>query len=131
MKRPDEGVLTRLGPSPIHGIGVFAIVDIPAGTDIFSEKGSTDDDFLEVPEAEVRAMPDGPIKKLYFDFCVLDDGTFYCPKSFNEMTPSWYLNSSKEPNCKAESEGIYFVPLRDIKAGEELTVDYDTYSEEP
>jgi SET domain-containing protein len=128
---PHRGVFTRLAPSEIHGVGVFAVIDIPKGTDIFGEKGCTDDDFLEVPEATVRAMPDGPLKQLYFDFCVLEDGVFYCPESFNEMSISWYLNNSENPNCQAEAEGIYFTALRNIKAGEELTVSYESYSEEP
>jgi uncharacterized protein len=131
MSTPNKGVFTRLAPSPIHGIGVFAIVDIPKGTDIFGESGSDDGDFVEIPEAWVRMLVEGPIKQLYLDFCVLQDGIFYCPESFNEMTPSWYLNNSKEPNCEVVKEGIYFVAARNIMAGEELTVSYSTYSEDP
>ena len=36
MKLPHEGVYVRLGLSALHGIGVFAIRPIPAGTDIFA-----------------------------------------------------------------------------------------------
>jgi hypothetical protein len=125
--KPDANVYTRLFVSPIHGVGVQAICDIPKGTDIFNEAGSADDDFFEIPECEVAGMPPSPIKQLYLDFAVLDSGTWYCPHSFNEMTVSYYLNHSKTPNCEAVKGGIYFVAARDILAGEELTVDYEDY----
>lgn len=32
---PHERVFARLGISPISGVGVFAIRDIPQGTDLF------------------------------------------------------------------------------------------------
>ena len=34
-KLPHEGVYTRIKPSNIHGVGVFAISDIPKGTYVF------------------------------------------------------------------------------------------------
>ena len=37
-----------------------------------------------------------------------------------------YLNHSDEPNLKQMEGGNYFVTLRDIKAGEELFIDYNT-----
>ena len=127
--KPDKGVYCRLFASPTHGVGVLAIKDIPKGTDIFGEAGSGDEDFFEIPEADIMGLPEGPIKKMYLDFCVLDDHVFYCPHSFNDMTISYFLNDSKTPNCEAVKDGIYFVAARDIKAGEELTVAYETYSD--
>jgi SET domain-containing protein len=43
------------------------------------------------------------------------------------MDVAWYLNHSRMPNVAvANAEALDFVTLREIKAGEELTVDYDT-----
>jgi hypothetical protein len=46
---------------------------------------------------------------------------------------AWYLNKPKEgdkPNVRC-NEKLIFSALHDIKAGEELITDYDTYSERP
>ena len=131
VKCPHEEVYARIGVSSISGVGVLAIRDIPAGTDIFGEMNSSEDDFVQVSEAEVEALQDESLKKLYHDFAVLEDGIYYCPESFNEMTPSFYLNHSDNPNCISVGAGLWFASKRDIKAGEELTVDYHSYSEKP
>jgi SET domain-containing protein len=121
---PHDGVYTRLQPSSIHGVGVFAICGIPKGTYIFEPD---DDDTVFVPAREVRSLPP-EVRRLYEDFCVLEDEVYECPSSLNKLTPSWYLNHSKSPNVSADSS-LKFFAIRDIEAGEELTADYGTYSE--
>lgn len=95
-------------------------------------------DFDEMVWKEKSSLPRRPreIRDLYDDFAVIetdekDKRTRYgCPMNFNRLTPSWYLNSSREPNVRCD-EDYNFLALRDIERGEELTVDYSTYSEEP
>jgi len=50
-------------------------------------------------------------------------------KGLNAIDISFFLNHSNEPNMVAIKEGEEFVAKRDIKTGEELTVDYDTYDD--
>jgi SET domain-containing protein len=73
-----------------------------------------------------------PLRKLYDDFAVIkDDGKKYgCPRNFNLLTLAWYLSESKDPNVECGKNNRFFA-LRDIKAGEELTVNHATYSESP
>ena len=71
-----------------------------------------------------------PFRRLYQDYCVLEEGTYYGPESFNTLTMAWYLNHADEPNLEY-SEGSRFTARRDIKSGEELTSDYRTYSPNP
>jgi uncharacterized protein len=124
---PHDGVYTRLQCSKVHGIGVFAIRDIPKGTNIFS---NDDSEMVWVDEADIRNIS-SELKKLYDDFCVIKNGKYGCPKNFNMLTVGWYLNKSKEnPNVRCTND-YDFIALRDIKKGEELTVDYSTYSESP
>jgi SET domain-containing protein len=125
---PHTDVYTRLRPSKIHGVGVFAIRKIRKGTYIFS---GDDADIVWVPKKILRRLP-REIKRLYEDFAVIkDNGTLYgCPKSFNILTVGWYLNESKTPNVGCD-EDFNFFALCNIEVGEELTVDYDTYSERP
>jgi len=53
-----------------------------------------------------------------------------CPTNFNRMTVAWYLNHSERPNTKCDDD-LNFSALRNINRGEELTVNYSTYSERP
>jgi hypothetical protein len=121
---PHEGVFTRLRPSRTHGIGVFAIRRIPKGTKLF--KGDSDD-MRWIESQEVGRLP-REVRRLYDDFCVLRTGRLGCPPSFDRLTPSWYLNESRDPNVVCD-EHFNFIAKRSIVSGEELTVDYSTYSE--
>ena len=124
MQPPHLGVYTRLQRSETHGVGVFAILPIPAGTYVF------DPDDGEMVSVDIEATSQLPeaIRKLYKDFCPIFEGKFQCPVSFNSLTPSWFLNHSSEPNVAADTN-LMFYALRDIAVGEELTSDYDTYTE--
>jgi hypothetical protein len=123
-ERPHDGVYTRLKPSPLHGVGVFAIRDIPNGQYIFEPD---DDETVSVLAEETEVL--GPtLRQLYEDFCVLKGKSYECPSNFNKLTLSWYLNTSKDPNVAADLS-LKFHAIRDIRAGEELTADYSAYSE--
>jgi SET domain-containing protein len=126
---PHNNVFARICKSDIHGVGVFAIVDIPKGSYIFEGDKSEVIWFTE-KDIELSSLPQ-PVQKLYKDFCIiLPDGNskkYGCPDSFNNMPISWYLNESKDPNVACD-EDYDFYAIRDIKAEEELTVDYSTYS---
>lgn len=124
---PSTNSFTRLRPSPIHGIGVFAIRDIANGTNIFKDDNSK---MIWIDEGKVLNQR-GEIRRLYDDFCVVDHGKYGCPKGFNNLTVAWYINEplkGEEPNviCGAEYD---FFAAREIREGEELTVDYSTYSD--
>jgi len=123
---PHDKVYTRLGVSNIHGIGVFAITDIKKGTLMF-ENDTTE--MVWIDAKETIGLSD-KLKKFYEDFCVLkDDGTLYgCPPNFNQLTMAWYMNHSDEPNVEID-ENYDFRTSKDIKDGEELTINYKTFSE--
>jgi len=122
---PHEGVFTRLRPSRTHGIGVFAIKRIPKGTRLFTD----DSDEMRWIDAGKLVRLSKESRRLYEDFGVFKDGRWGCPPSFNRLTPAWYLNESKAPNVVCD-ENLNFVAKQDIALGEELTVDYSTYSEQ-
>ncbi len=65
---------------------------------------------------------------MYEDLAVQKDNWLGCPTNFNRLTMSWYLNESKRPNVRCDSNYDFFA-LRAIRPGEELTVDYSTYSD--
>lgn len=123
---PHDKVYTRIKCSPIHGVGVFAILPIPKGTPLF---GDDDDELRWVGRAELGHLP-REINRLYTDFCIAKDKGkwFGCPRSFNDMTIAWYLNDSRNANVGCD-KNYRFHTLRDVKKGEELTVDYRTYND--
>lgn len=123
---PHYKVFTRLGSSEIHGIGVFAITDIEKDTPLF-EFDNTEMVWVNANEIE-NLHP--KIKQLYNDFCIIKhNNTVYgCPINFNQLTMAWYMNHSDEPNVEPD-KGYNFVTKRLIKEGEELTVNYNGFSE--
>ena len=128
VNRPDYGVYARLGASSIHGVGVFAIRDIPQGTYPFLGE---DGPFVRIDQSEVETF-DEEAKRLYFDFCALEDGVYICPSNFNQLTVTWYMNDPGEghaPNIGCDKD-LKFYAMRDIKKGEELTVDYSQFSQQ-
>ena len=128
--KPHYNIYARLKKSKIHGVGVFAIIGIPKKTLLF--KGDESEMIWhKEDELNIYSLPK-PILKLYKDFCVFKTiktvKKIGCPSSFNNMPISWFLNSSKKPNC-AMNKNYDIYSLREIKSGEELTLDYDTFSE--
>jgi hypothetical protein len=130
-KLPHEGVWVRLGVSPIEGIGVFAIRPIPGGTDIFAYDRVP---LVWVDRAELdRAGLTEAERALYRDFGINRGETIGCPANFHNLTPGWYLNEP-EPGDSANvstPDGLTFLAARDIEEGEELTIDYESFSEPP
>ena len=119
---PHKKVYTRLRPSKIHGVGVFAIRKIRRGTRLFFNDL---DEMVWVEEATSKRLPQ-ELAKLYEDFSPRMDGRLGCPSNFNRLTMGWYLNDSKKPNVSCVGD-YDFRALKDIKVGEELTVNYSLF----
>jgi hypothetical protein len=120
------GVYTRLLKST-HGIGVFAVKDIPEGTNVFA--GDTNE-MREIDKNDF-AQVEPAIRQLYEDFCVWKDGKIRGPANFNNLTVGWYLNHSDTPNVRCDEHSYDFIATRCIKKGEEITADYTTYDDRP
>ena len=127
MKRrsPHDGVYARIAYSRIHGVGVRAIRDIPAGTMVFSGESER---VVWVSRAAVRRMPVA-IRQLYEDFGMVWGDQLGVPPTLNMLSVGWYVNHSDRPNIEAD-EDARFRTLRRIRKGEELTADYRTFTDE-
>lgn len=126
---PHHGVWVRLGISAVHGIGVFAIRDIPAHTDVFA---NDDRPLRWVAVADLERL--GPAERaLYHDFGIRRGDTIGCPANFNLLGPGWYLNEPGPgvPANMRATDDFALVAARNIAAGEELTVRYATFSDPP
>lgn len=113
-----------LKPSPLHGIGVFAIAEIKKGEQkIFS---SDEAEWIEVSKEEVDALP-LHAKAMVENHCLFNETHYYIPEyGFKVFDLAVYLNHADQPNLVSINDGEYFEALRDIEPGEELLIDYGT-----
>ena len=124
-RAPHDGVYARIGPSRIHGVGVQAIRDIPAGTLVFHGESER---VVWMSRAAVRRMPKA-IRALYEDFGMVSGARIGVPPTLNMLSVGWYVNHSDRPNIEADDDSR-FRALRRIRKGEELTADYRTFVDE-
>jgi SET domain-containing protein len=124
-RAPHDGVYARIGPSRIHGVGVRAIRDIPAGTLVFRGESER---VTWVSRAAVRRLPKA-IRALYEDFGMVAGNQLAVPPTLNMLSVGWYVNHSDRPNVEAGDDGR-FRALRRIRKGDELTADYRTFVDE-
>ena len=122
MDHLAHDVFCRLGVSPLHGIGVFAVR--PIAKSINPLKSRTKHREIKFTHDELKALPPG-VRKQIDMFCYYDDsGVMISTMGMNTMDFSIYLNHSKQPNVRMNKDGSFHA-LRRIKIGEELTMDYD------
>ena len=107
-------VRLKLGSSPIHGIGVFAMRDIPKGAKLDASAFPT-----------LFTVTPGNLKKIFLD--IREEILSRWPQVINGSRFMWpvtnymaYMNHSDTPNYDAKAD----VSLQEIAKGEELTEDY-------
>ncbi|MEZ5028268.1 MAG: SET domain-containing protein [Ferruginibacter sp.] len=111
-------------PSPIEGIGVFAIQDIPKGCRSMFTKPNDEEKWINISKNEVAALP-AHAKALIENYCLYDERDYFVPDyGFKKMDLVNFLNHSDTPNIISINEGEFFEAIRDIKKGEELLIDY-------
>lgn len=112
--------------SAIHGNGMFAAADIPAGTRLIQYKGKL------LTHAESDALyGDGADTGHTFLFSLNDD---YVIDANQQGNSARWINHGCAPNCEAvvdEDAGgdprrdrVFIESIRDIRKGEELTYNY-------
>jgi SET domain-containing protein len=132
IKDLENNIYCRIQPSEIQGVGVFAIRNIPKGTNPFITY--TNVETVAIPEKEIMENEKIPnaVKEMVKDFYVIQDGNLYCDaRSLNEINITYFLNHSDTPNLdvnEINGESV-FTANRDILVGEELTSNYSMYSD--
>lgn len=125
IKALQEGLWSRIAPTQ-HGVGVVALRAIPRGTNVF--EGCDCAEWVEIDERELPLnLPQG-VWTYIKDFMCHIGTVYYFPNVHPaSLSQAWFLNHSSTPNMGTTDGGETFRALRDIKEGEELTVDYTTY----
>jgi SET domain-containing protein len=118
----EEEVFCKLGISPIHGIGVFAIRPIAKGINpLKSYIGNRE---IDVSKKDIKHLPKG-VRSQIDMFCYYDKTKVSIPvNGLNSFDLAVYLNHSKRPNLRFKKNGALQSLIR-IAAGEELFIDYD------
>ena len=126
----ENNIYCRLAPSRVHGIGIFAIRDIPKGTNPFP--GCRIARWRAIPLQKVLGDKKIPasVKEFVQDIFAQKKKTFYFPDhSLNAIDISYFLNHSDSPNVGIRKDGNAFITLRIVRKGEELFSDYRTYTD--
>ena len=112
--------------SEVHRTGVFALSDFAAGESIIEYVG----EIISMPEA-IRRHPHDPTDPNHTFYFHVDDA--HVIDGLYGGNASRWINHSCRPNCEPQDvKGRVFIhALRPIWKGEELTFDYDLFSDEP
>lgn len=111
-------VKTTLGPSLIHGLGLFADEFIPKGTCIFEEdKYFT----IKIPASEFDNLSELQQEFLHH-FGYLQKGVWHC-----SLDNDRFLNHSDTPNTYESNNCT--IASQDIMRGEEITLNYEDVCE--
>jgi SET domain len=123
----SEHTYVMLKPSATAGTGVIALRDIPKGCREMFSKPDPNDKWITLTKDEVDELP-FHAKFLVENYCLFDDAyNYFVPgRGFKKLDLSHFINHSDTPNIISIEEGEYFEAVRDIKAGEELFIDYGT-----
>lgn len=103
----------RIGASPIHGVGVFAIRDIKEGETLYCH-GITPDWYTLSFEDCDNLLPE--VREILLErWPSIKNGSDFL---YPDVWLMSYVNHHDDPNTKDD------VAVRDIKKGEEITKDY-------
>ena len=126
MYHLKNNIKTKLGVSPIHGVGVFAIRDIQMGEQVFPEWDK---------ETGVYVIPDNRLEEIskevleLLDMYFINDECGYkvirLIKGLNFLANNFsYCNSSYNTEVEHNISN-YGIALKPIKKGEEILEYYD------
>lgn len=119
-------IKNRVAPSAIHGLGVFAAEEVPAGTPVWKFQPDFDREFT--PAALDTLPPEAVVHLRWFAYCDAATGNWVLSGDH-----ACFMNHSGTPNTGAipgANGPVITVALRNIAPGEELTCDYFAFDRE-
>ena len=112
-------IKTRVGPSTIHGTGVFAGQDVPAGGEVWRFNPPFD---LIISDSDVEGLSDSAKEYVeMYSYRCLDLGG----KRVLSGDHARFLNHSDDPNT--EERPFVSIARKPIFAGDEITCDYGAF----
>ena len=118
-------IKTKIGPSNINGIGLFAAQFIPKGTLVWKFKSGFDQ---KIKKSEIEPLSQSG-KEQFLKYAYLSSKNDEYVLCFDDAR---FFNHSDDPNCvdmvSAGDGEPNDISCRDISEGEELTCDYRSFS---
>jgi SET domain-containing protein len=111
---PEINKLVLVKPSGIHGKGLFAAADIPAGINVLVISGEV----IDEDECIRREEEEGNVYIFW-------NGDNYIDTVATDKIK--YINHNCDYNCEVtdrDDSTLFLTAAADIKAGDELTIDY-------
>ena len=100
------------------GVGVYAAHSIKRGTTLYLYDESKGPVSFKVRGETIPGE--------FLKYCIDEgDGWVTRPADFSRLDTIWFLNHSDNPNA-GHDENYVYAALRDIAAGEEILIDYET-----
>jgi SET domain-containing protein len=131
LNKIQKEVYCRVQPSPTHhGVGVFAIKNIPRGTKPFGDLTSPQE--KKITHREITKLKlEKNVSEYLYQMYLSDDQYLYIEDTNPNHLPIYYfINHSESPNIEwINTIDDYFV-TKNIKIGEELLLDYREYGKE-
>ena len=115
-------IKTKVGPSKIQGIGLFADQFIPKGTKTWEYHPKFDAGFTKKDVSEMSE----PSRKIFLWYAYFDSSQEKYILCFDDQR---FINHSKN-NFNIESTSNADIAFRDIEPGEELLCDYGKFDDE-
>lgn len=110
----NDIVVIKLAPSPIHGIGVFALRDLKKGDRIYAD---TIPHAFDIPYKDFKKLRPEISEQILSHWGQVINGSHFL---YPVTKMSAFMNHSDNPNYDSKED----VATRAIKKGEELTEDY-------
>lgn len=107
-------VKTTLKPSPIHGVGVFALRDIPKGSKLYTDMIPR---IYTLPKSQFCHLFAEISEHLLSQWPQIEEGSHF---AYPTTKMQAWMNHSDDANYDA----VLDLVLTDIKAGDEITEDY-------
>lgn len=116
-----NNIKTELRPSPIHGIGVFAIKDINKSENVFPNWENESGIYI-IPNDRLHEIPKQIYRLLDMYFINEDCGykVIRLFKGFNLLYHSFSFCNSAYPNLENTNIDNKGFAIKDIKSGEEI-----------
>lgn len=114
VKLLNEIVKIKLAPSPIHGVGVFAMRDIKKGENLYTDIIPHQ---FDIPYKKFNELDQDIREIILGHFPLIIEGSHFM---YPVTKMSAYLNHAEDANYDAKNDKA----LRKIKKGEEITEDY-------
>lgn len=114
-------VKTKIGPSKIAGIGLFADEFIAKGTPVWKFELGFD---LQISKSKFSELSESAQQQV-LNYCYFNPKTNYYVVCSDDAR---FFNHSDDPNCTSGPDDDHIdVAIRDIQKGEELTQNYKIF----